>query len=306
MENSIEPAKNTEPVKKTESELNKELDQGLDKGLDKGLDQGLDERLDKELDKELVQELKNNPELLKEPNLELATNKDSSSNQNLMQKIFNTLGSQDSQQKINMLSSLSGEFFKIAMATLLALFVPQSCAGQVCSFSQNFINLSIYNTFVLVYNFATLGYFIWLYYIEVDREKWMITHLDYDENQSEYYLYNFRESHKDIFDRLQQRNKIYLFTYNILKYLYISNFIFSAILVFHYYYLDYRTATTLVTNVILCWSKVMKGYDIAKKSVDKEIGLSYYNTVNLSFNTIDKDYEKNILNKNITESESQV
>ncbi len=79
-------------------------------------------------------------------------------------------------------------------------------------------------------------------------------------------------------------------TYKILKYLYVSNFIVSSVLVLHFYYLDYRTVTTLVTNVILCWSKVMKGYTLAKKSFDEEIAISYYNIIHLSFNDLDEDY----------------
>lgn len=176
------------------------------------------------------------------------------------------------------------------MACLLAIFIPQSCNDNLCTFEDNFTNLTIYNKFVIAYNFLTLGYFLYLYYIEVVREQLFITHFDYNPKESEYHLYVYKTKYSNLFVRMQEKNKHYMNTYNILKYLYISNFIFSAVLVLHFYYLDYRTVTTLVTNVILCWSKVMKGYTLAKKSFDEEIAISYYNILNLSFNDIDQDY----------------
>ncbi len=208
-------------------------------------------------------------------------------------KSLDQISAQDAQQMLNIVISLSGEFFKVVMACLLAIFVPQSCNGEVCSFSQNFSNLTIYNSFVIAYNFLTLGFFLYLYWVEVSREQWLITHFDYDEKESEYGIKKYKDEYKEMFDKLQNKNKQYMNTYNKLKYLYISNFIFSAVLVLHFFYLDYRTVTTLLTNVILCWSKVMKGYSLAKKSYDEEIAISYYNIINLAFNTLDPEYVKN-------------
>ncbi len=205
-------------------------------------------------------------------------------------KPLSELSAQDLEQIYNMVSNLSSEFFKVVMACLLAIFVPQSCNGKVCTFEDNFSNLSIYNKFVIAYNFFTLGYFLYLYYIEVLREQWFITHFDYNPKESEYHLHVYKTKYSNLFVRLQEKNKHYMNTYSILKYLYISNFIFSSVLVLHFYYLDYRTVTTLVTNVILCWSKVMKGYTLAKKSFDEEIAISYYNIIHLSFNDLDEDY----------------
>ncbi len=205
-------------------------------------------------------------------------------------KALSELSTQDMEQVYNMVSNLSSEFFKVVMACLLAIFVPQSCNGDVCTFEDNFSNLTIFNKFVIAYNFFTLGYFLYLYWIEVSREQWFITHFDYNPKESEYHLHVYKEQYPDLFTRMQQKNKHYMSTYKILKYLYVSNFIVSSVLVLHFYYLDYRTITTLITNVILCWSKVMKGYTLASKSYEENIAISYYNILNLSFNMIDEDY----------------
>ena len=143
---------------------------------------------------------------------------------------------------------------------------------------------------LLGFNFLTLGNFLYLYWVEVKRETWIINHLDYDENESEYNIHKFKGTHNKIITRLNGINNHYLKVYKILRLMYVCNFIFSAVLVFHYYYLDYRTITTLLTNIILCWSKISKGFELAEKSVKLEIALSYYNFINISFNIIDPDY----------------
>ena len=78
----------------------------------------------------------------------------------------------------------------------------------------------------------------------------------------------------------------------LVKYFFIANFIVSAVLVLHFYYLDYRTVTTLLTNVALCWTKVMTGTNLAKESLENEKAISYYNTKFVFFNNIDTEYKK--------------
>jgi len=56
--------------------------------------------------------------------------------------------------------------------------------------------------------------------------------------------------------------------------------------------MDYRTVTTLLTNVALCWSKVMTGSSLAENSYKNEMAISYYNTKFVYFNTIDSEYLK--------------
>jgi hypothetical protein len=203
---------------------------------------------------------------------------------------------QDTQQKTNIITITISESFKILMATLLSIFIPQQCVvngvTRTCNFSDNFANLTYYNTFVVIFNFITLGIFVGLYYIEIKRENWMIKHLEFDNNFSDNNLETLKPTYPKIFIRLKHYNKIYYKYYSILKYFFIINFIVSAVLVLHFYYLDYRTVTTLLTNVALCWSKVMTGTNIAKESLENEKAISYYNTKFVFFNNIDSDYKE--------------
>ena len=57
------------------------------------------------------------------------------------------------------------ECYKVFVACLLVVFVPQYCeeSKTTCSLKENFSNLSRFNEFVLFYNFFTLMYFIYFY-----------------------------------------------------------------------------------------------------------------------------------------------
>jgi hypothetical protein len=200
---------------------------------------------------------------------------------------------QDTQQRINVFTSFVSDSFRVVMATLLSVFVPQNCQGHICSFEENTSNLIEYNIFVLAFNFLTLFVFILLYIVELYREKWMISHFDYDKNFDELYLKTFKNQYSEIFEKLNRLNRYYILAYKNVRYFYILNFIFSAILVYHYYYLDYKSITVLLTNVALCWNKIKQGLKIASDSHTHELAYSFFNTVNLSFNTMDKKSVKN-------------
>jgi len=199
---------------------------------------------------------------------------------------------QDTQQHINVVTNFFSDSFRVLMATLLSVFVPQNCGESVCSLSENFTDLISFNIFTLVFNFVTLFCFIYLYHIELRREKWMISHFDYEEKEDDLNLISFRQVYPQVFSTLDNFNKKYFKAYFYLRYFYILNFIFSAILVLHYYYYDYRSITVLLTNVALCWNKIRQGFAIANQSRDKGLAYSFFNVKNLSFNTIDKKWKE--------------
>jgi hypothetical protein len=83
----------------------------------------------------------------------------------------------------------------------------------------------------------------------------------------------------------------------------ISNFIFSAILVLHFWYLDYRTVTTLLTNTMLVAGKISKSLAVSKESFQNGIATSNYSTKFIRFNRVDRKYRDklDIANKMLEE-----
>ena len=251
------------------------------------------------------------------------------------QVIRDWYSSQDTQQSISVITGLASDSFKVVMASLLCVFVPQACSIEesktriyestfgtipleltghlngtqmtthICTFQENFTNLIDYNTFVLTFNFLTLGYFIYLYKVEITRERWMIDNLDFDKEKPDDAILTVKDTHPELIEQLQIYNTKYMRTYKYIHVIYIMNFISSAVLVLYYYYLDYRTATTLIANTILVSNKIRIGRELAIQSAKKGFAYSFYNNKNISFNAIDarfildKDEDKIMLETDV-------
>ena len=202
---------------------------------------------------------------------------------------------EDTKQHFQAIFSLLLESSKVLMATLLVVFVPQRCsenADGICTFMDNFEELTNYNKFVLAFNFLSLGIFICLYKIEYKREKWCIQYLDIDPNKPntnlkiELQYTSYESIQKDMKLLNSKYWRISLWT----VILYTLNVLFSSILIYSDYYLDYRTITVMLTNIILVGDKLYNCFTISKKSVNEEMACSAYLKTAIIFNVIDSDY----------------
>lgn len=201
----------------------------------------------------------------------------------------------DQKQTINTIILLFSESFKVLMATLLAIFVPQRCDNQVeklCTLVDNFTNLTKYNLAVLIFNFITLGCFISLYVIEYTREHWCIEFLDIDNDKPNTNLKTEIEKYPEYKDKMIQLNNKYNNIAIVVVFMNVINFILSSVLIYGYYYLDYRSITVLLTNTILIIDKIINCFNVSKKSVQEILPISAYMTTPIIFNIIDKDYRK--------------
>jgi hypothetical protein len=180
------------------------------------------------------------------------------------------------------------------MATMLSIFVPQKCdENNECSLSDNLDDLTDYNTFVLAFNFITLGIFVFEYSWEYYREHWMIEYLDVEPKKSNINLKEEIQNYPDFMKKLIDINKRYKRLTEIVVGFAIANFVFSAVLVLHYYYLDYRTITVLLSNLLLVVDKLYNSWGIAHKSHGEILAYSAYMKTPVLFNTIDQDHKKN-------------
>lgn len=211
----------------------------------------------------------------------------------------------DQKQTINSVIILLSESFKVLMATLLSIFVPQRCDNQIdkiCTINDNFTNLTNYNIIVTTFNFITLGTFIALYTIEYMRENWCIVYLDIDNNIANTNLKTEIERYPEYKDKLILLNNRYNTISILVVCMNIINFILSAILIYGYYYLDYKSVTVLLTNVILIVDKIINCFNVSKKSVEEILPISAYMMTPVIFNVVDKDYRKSEINVELVES----
>jgi hypothetical protein len=207
----------------------------------------------------------------------------------------------DSQQKVKTLWLFFLEFFKVIIATLPSIFVPQSCNGQICELNENFEDLSDYNKFVIVFNFITLISFVLSYIYEYRREKFCIKYLDIDYEIKKTNLNEEIEEYPEIKDKMYKINKKYKYISLFLIGINFLNLLFSAILVFGMYYLDNKTISVFLTNTILIGGKLYSMYNTSYYSVYEELCYSAYMTNPICYNTIDT-----LFKKNQTEIENQI
>jgi hypothetical protein len=216
--------------------------------------------------------------------------------------------SKDSQEILVAYLSTAIECYKVFIACLFSIFVPQYCpeTGSTCTLKENFSNLDRFNEFVIVFNFINLGLFIYLYYCQNSRETYFITHLEANKNIADNGLktslkekthtaneVSSRPSVRErIMDRVVSHNTHF---YKMVKFtmaVFYINVVFSSILVFYYFYDGFRSVTVLVTNVLLVSQKLYQTLSISSTSCNLETPMALSTTLlePVSYNDVDKKY----------------
>jgi hypothetical protein len=192
----------------------------------------------------------------------------------------------NSYQKIQVIFICIIELVKISLASLLSLFVPQNCDGHVCSLQDNFSELSNYNIIVIVTNFILFSLFIFTYIYEIRREYFMIEHFDRDKEVPDDYLIHILDNYPDIYTRLIKFNTYYHNLCIGLYVIFIINWLMSAVLILHYFYLDKNSVICLISNFLLVYTKIHKGY-IISRTCKNILSISSFMTDNLIYNIMD-------------------
>ena len=208
--------------------------------------------------------------------------------------VIHIVNSQDFLQRTSLVVNVSVELYRILISSLLILFVPQNCDGEICSLKQKLVWEDItYNTGIS-FNFITLTAFLLLYAFEISRENKLIKYLEVN-------LRNPRDntSLEIIFNKIpiQYRNKIYRIDYYYQKIYYLCvllffvNTVLSGIFIYDYS-LGNQTTTTFITNVLFMATKVYDTYYVA--NTDKFIFYSAYMRDHVQFNDIDPSLQRRI------------
>jgi hypothetical protein len=189
------------------------------------------------------------------------------------------------------------EGVKVAMATLLSVFVPQFCdrvpplEPGTCTLVENFSDLSQFNSFVIAWNFITLGLFIKLTMVINKREAYFIKHLDASKEHSAHSFEKNCASRPRIILRVKDHNKALS---NYTKWLlgfFSLNIVFSCILIFYYFYDGFRSVTTLLANVLLVANKLYSLHELCQEcNGSPALALSSVKQEAISYNILDAAY----------------
>jgi hypothetical protein len=218
---------------------------------------------------------------------------------NIKNNISEKLNNQDFMQRINVSIGVVLELYRLLSSSLLILFVPQNCNGNVCSYEENImvddtINGVVFSNFyysALCFNFFTLATFLFLYYIEIIRENRLIKYLDVnvelptDDKDVEKVLQLMPIDKKN---KILSIDKYYQTTSYISIGIFIINVIFSSIVV-NAYYLGNQTTTTMITYVLFMFTKLSSVYSVAHTK--KNIFYSAYLKTNVQYNDVDDQFK---------------
>lgn len=200
--------------------------------------------------------------------------------------------SEDTQQRWQSILAFGLSGYRVMMASMLAVFVPQQCPespSNECTLRDNFIDLIPFNTAVLVVNFLTLASLITLLLVEYLREQWCITSLDFDEKQAITALSQHLVPHPEIRREMETHAKRYYLTSIIAIACNMVNVVMSAVLIYHFYYLDYKSITVLISYVLLIADKLANAFLVSRRSFEECIVQSAYRSGPAVYNVIDPD-----------------
>lgn len=126
--------------------------------------------------------------------------------------------------------------YSVMMASFLSIFVPQKCpSGLTCTFEENVTDLKVFNRIVLAFNAAACLCLVAGQALYVQRENWMIRHLDTDESEpyDSLAVGAFREQFPHLAVSLDRHNRRCM-VFSVLTLVVLGmNFVLSSVLVLH-------------------------------------------------------------------------
>ena len=196
---------------------------------------------------------------------------------------------QDFNQRLNVASTFSLELYRVLMGAFLIAFVPQKCGDHICSVGENVNRDDALSRTTVAFNSLTLLAFCVLYGIEVRRENKLITYLDVNKFKA---LDN--DSVGEALALLEPAKKDTILAYDVYyqKAGYLCSAIFScnsvlSAVVVYMHYLDSKTVTVFLTNLLFMSLKVLDVYNTV--NTKPNIFYSAYLKNKVQFNDVDPD-----------------
>jgi hypothetical protein len=207
----------------------------------------------------------------------------------LMEMVKEKQNDQDFNQKVGVASILLLELYRVLMGAFLIVFVPQKCGEDVCSLTQNINRSDPLSQITLAFNVFTMVSFLGLYFIEVKRENKLINYLEVNrftpvDNEA------VGESLEKLSTVKKQNILDYDGYYQKVGYASTATFILNSTLssiVVYSHYLDNKTITVYLTNLLFMGLKVSDVYTTV--NTKKNIFYSAYLKNKVQFNDVDPD-----------------
>jgi hypothetical protein len=200
-----------------------------------------------------------------------------------------TMSDQDFKQKTGVYSSLIMELYRVLMGSFLILFVPQKCGDNLCGITEQIGSGVLLNDVAFGVNIFTFTLFICMYYTEVRRETTMIEYLHVNKE-----LPSDAEAVGEALTRLSENKRQAILNWDhYYQYAglaagcgFIVNSGLSSAVIFDHY-LDNKTLTVFITNLVFMALKLSETYTIT--NTKENIFLSAYLQNRVQYNDVDPD-----------------
>lgn len=203
------------------------------------------------------------------------------------QLLYDTVTSQDFQQKTNMTVSVSLELYRVMVSSLLLLFIPQDCNNDMCTLTENLDETDHQYKIGFILNYITVAAFILMYMTEIRREEKLIKLLEVNPNIS--------TDNESVGQRLEifpkyKKEQLYNVDqqYQYASYFASAIFIVNTIFSWNVIYprsLGNQTLLNFITNILFMISKLSNVLAIIH--TDDNIFFSAYLNTKVQFNDID-------------------
>ena len=178
----------------------------------------------------------------------------------------------DTKQRIKVIGIFLLQSYKVITGTMLSIFIPQNCGGELCTLYENYNNTELYHKTLFYFNSVSLLLFLCSYVIELKREEWCVKYLDIDKVNRLYY-----------------------------RVLLLTTFIYSINIAMTIKMIDnkYHSSSTISCFISFTMLVIMKLYNsisVAYISISSDKMTSAYMSEFVSFNVLDSDYVKDKYN----------
>ena len=195
----------------------------------------------------------------------------------------------DTRERIRVMAAFLLEVYKVAMGTLLCVFVSHNCPNteEECSISESFNVKGTLSTVTLALNGTTLVFVCGLYIVELSRENWMIKTLDINPEFPDAYLDDIAPP--AVLAKLRTWNHRYWKSALTAAVFAVCNVVVSAVFLFQ----NFRgtaTATACASFALLVMMKLYGSFQRAKRDNKEQRARSAFMTEDCSFNVLDPDY----------------
>tara|TARA_B000000437_G_scaffold202896_1_gene167479 strand:+ start:357 stop:1133 length:777 start_codon:yes stop_codon:yes gene_type:complete len=194
-------------------------------------------------------------------------------------------------QRIKVTGLFFLQFYKVVTGTLLTLFIPQNCDGNICSLTENYENEEPYHKWTLYWNILSMMCFLTTYAFELKRENWAIKYLDIDNNLPDNHLKSVIVKEKELDRQMDRLNLIYYRIILITAFSYFVNILLTIRLLKKNYH-SVSTLSCFASFSLLVMMKLYNSITVGYYSVKHDKMMSAYMSEFVSFNVLDEDYVK--------------